>query len=64
VPVAVTLNFAVFPTLTVLLAGCVVIVGGILTVKVALWLVTLPPLLLTTTEKTLSLSAATVGGVV
>ena len=63
-PVAITLNLAVCPTLTVLLAGCVVIVGGILTVKVALLLVTLPPLLLTTTEKTLPLSAATVGGVV
>jgi len=41
-----------------------VIVGGILTVKVALLLVTLPPLLLTMTEKTLPLSAATVGGLV
>ena len=63
-PVAVTLNLAVCPTLTVLLAGCVVIVGGILTVNVALWLVTLPPPLLTTTEKGLPLSAATAGGVV
>jgi len=41
-----------------------VIVGGVLTVKVALLLVTLPPLLLTTTEKRLPLSAATVAGVV
>jgi hypothetical protein len=64
VPVAVTLNLAVCDTLTVLLAGCVVIVGGILTVKVALLLVTLPTLLLTTTEKRLPLSAATVAGVV
>jgi hypothetical protein len=64
VPVAVTVNLAVCPTLTVLLAGCVVILGGTLTVKVALWLVTLPPPLLTTTEKRVPLSAATVGGVV
>jgi hypothetical protein len=49
--------------LTVLLAGWVVIVGGILTVKVALLLVTLPAPLLTTTEKRLPLSAATVAGV-
>jgi hypothetical protein len=46
------------------LAGCVVIVGGVLTVKVALLLVTLPPLLLTTTENRLPLSAAVVAGVV
>jgi hypothetical protein len=64
VPVAVTLKRAFCPALTVVSAGCVVIVGGVLTVKVASLLVTLPPLLLTTTEKRLPLSAATVAGVV
>jgi hypothetical protein len=64
VPVAVTLKRALRPALTVLSAGCVVIVGDVLTVKVALLLVTLPPLSLTTTEKRLPLSAATVAGVV
>jgi hypothetical protein len=64
VPVAVTLKRAFCPALTVLSAGCVVIVGGILTVKVAVLLVTLPPPLLTTTEKRLPLSVSAVAGVV
>ena len=41
-PVAVTLNFAVLPTFTVLFAGWVVIVGDNFTVSFALTLVTLP----------------------
>jgi hypothetical protein len=53
VPVAVILKRAVRPTLTVVSAWGVVIVGGILTVNVALLLVTLPLPLLTTTEKKL-----------
>jgi hypothetical protein len=64
VPVAVTLKRALCPALTVVSAGCVVIVGGVRIVKVALLLVTLPRLLLTTTEKRLPLSPTIVAGVV
>jgi hypothetical protein len=67
VPVAVTLNVAVCPAVTVWLAGCVVIDGAVVaefTVRVALLLVTLPPALLTTTEKVDPLSAVVVAGVV
>jgi len=63
-PVAVTLNFAVLPTFTVLFAGWVVIVGGNFTVSFALTLVTLPAMLLTTTEKRLPSSCAVAGGIV
>ena len=64
VPVAVTLNLAVFPTVTVLFAGWTVIDGGILTVSVAALLVMLPALLVTTTAKSAPLSALVAGGVV
>jgi hypothetical protein len=67
VPVALTLNDAVCPAVTVWLAGCVVIEGATaaaFTVKVALLLVALPAELLTTTEKVDPLSAVVVAGVV
>ena len=66
-PVALTLNDAVCPAVTVWLAGCVVIEGATaaaFTVKVALLLVALPAELLTTTEKVDPLSAVVVAGVV
>lgn len=64
VPVATTLKVAVCPTATVWLAGWVVIVGGVLTVKVAGALVTVPPVLVTVTVKWEPLSPLTVAGVV
>ena len=59
-----TLNFAVLPSLTVIGAGCVVIVGGDFTVSKALLLVTLPPELLTVTAKSAPSSVIIVAGVV
>jgi hypothetical protein len=67
VPVALTVNVAVCPAVTVWLAGWVVIDGATaaaFTVKVALLLVALPAELLTTTEKVDPLSAVVVAGVV
>jgi len=64
VPDAVTEKVAVCPAVTVWLAGCVVIAGGTLTVRVAALLVTLPTELLTTTLNCAPLSAAVVAGVV
>jgi hypothetical protein len=67
VPVAVTLNVAICPAVTVWLAGCDVIEGataGALTVRVALLLVALPAELVTTTEKVDPLSVVVVAGVV
>jgi hypothetical protein len=62
--VAVTLKVAVSPTVTVWLAGGVVIVGAVLTVNVAGVLVTVPPALVTVTVKSEPLSPITVAGVV
>jgi Tfp pilus assembly ATPase PilU len=67
VPLAVTLNVAVCPAVTVWFEGCVVIVGATgagLTVKVAALLVAVPAELLTTTSKVEPLSAVVVAGVV
>ena len=64
VPVAVTENVAVRPESTDLLAGCDVIDGGALTVRVAALLVTLPEALVTVTVNEAPLSDATVAGVV
>ena len=64
VPLAVTLKDAVCPTVTVMLAGGVVIVGAEFTVKVAAELVTDPAVLVTVTVKSEPLSPATVAGVV
>jgi hypothetical protein len=67
VPDAVTENEAVWPTVTVWLAGCAVIEGGPAaagTVSVAALLVTLPVELLTTTLNWLALSEIAVAGVV
>ena len=66
-PAATTVNVAVCPTVTVWLAGCVVIEGATaaaLTVSVAALLVTLPAVLLTTTVNCEPLSAEVVAGVV
>src|SRR5256885_12300925 len=60
VPVATTVNVAVCPTVTVWLAGWVVIEGAValaFTVSVAALLVTLPAVLLTTTVNCAPLSA-------
>ena len=65
-PVATTLNVALWPAVTLWLAGCVVIVGAVgaaVTVSVALPLVMLPAALLTTTEYIAPLSALPVAGV-
>jgi hypothetical protein len=62
-PVAATLNVAVCPTLTVLLAGCAVMDGGTFTVKVAAILVTLETLFVTVTVNFAALSEAIVAGV-
>jgi hypothetical protein len=67
VPVAATLKLAVWPVVTVWLAGCVVIVGAtadVLTVSVAAVLVMLPVVLLTTTVNCAPLSELVVAGVV
>jgi hypothetical protein len=65
--VAVTENVAVCPSVTVRLAGWLVIVGATgaaFTVSVAALLVALPAELLTTTVNCAPLSAVVVGGVV
>ena len=64
---AVTEKVAVWPAVTVWLAGWVVIVGGTgagFTVRVAGLLVTLPAVLVTTTVNWAPLSPVVVGGVV
>ena len=66
-PVAVTLNDADCPVVTVLLAGCVVIDGpteAAVTVRIAGLLVRLPVLSVTTTVNCAPLSALVVAGVV
>jgi len=67
VPAAVTVNVAVWPTMTVWLEGCVVMegaTGAAVTVRVAALLVTFPELSVTTTVNDDPLSEATVAGVV
>jgi hypothetical protein len=67
VPLATTANVAVCPAVTVWLAGCVVIVGDTgagFTVSVAAELVTVPAVLVTTTENVDPLSEVVVAGVV
>ena len=64
---AATLKEAVWPAVTVWLAGCAVIegaTGAALTVSVAGLLVTLPAVLLTTTVNSAPLSELVVAGVV
>jgi hypothetical protein len=64
---ALTLKVAVWPAVTVWLAGCAVIDGATaaaFTVKVALLLVALPAEFVTTTENVDPLSAVAVAGVV
>ena len=64
---ATTLKEAVWPAVTVWLAGCVVIegaTGAALTVRVAALLGTLPTVLLTTTVNCAPLSEPVVAGVV
>jgi hypothetical protein len=63
-PLATTLKVAVLPTFTVWLAGGVVIVGGVFTVKVAGPPVAAPAELVTVTVKRDPLSLLTVAGVV
>ena len=63
-PVTTTQNVAAVPTVTVWFVGCVVIVGAKFTVNVALLLVTLPALFVTTTTYKAPLSAEVVAGVV
>jgi len=65
--VAATAKDAVFPAITVWLAGCVVIEGatkGLVTVSIAALLVALPALLLTATVNFELLSAVVSAGVV
>jgi len=67
VPVAATLKEAVWPAVTVWLAGCAVIegaTGAAFTVRVAALLVALPAVLLTTTVTCDALSELVVAGVV
>jgi len=67
VPVADTLNVAVWPAFTVLLTGCEVIEGATaaaVTVKVAALLVAVPKLLVTVTVNCVALSELAVAGVV
>ena len=67
VPDAVTVKVAVWPALTVWLAGCAVIdgaTGADVTVSVAALLVTLPAVLLTVTLNDAPLSEFVVAGVV
>jgi hypothetical protein len=64
VPAAVTEKVAVCPAITVAAAGCVVMDGGPLTVRIAAVLVTLPVVLVTVTVKDEPLSDATAAGVV
>ena len=63
-PVAVTENEAVWPAVTVWLAGWLVIVTGEFTVNDAVLLETLPAALVATTEYCEPLSAVVVTGVV
>ena len=67
-PVAVTLNVAACPTLTVWFVGGMVICGALepaaFTVRVAGLLVALPTELLTTTSNLLPVSEEAAGGVV
>lgn len=66
-PLAATVNDAVFPATIVWLAGCVVIDGattGIVTISVAGLLLAVPALLLTATENAALLSAVVSAGVV
>ena len=66
-PVAATLKVAVWPAVTVWLAGCVVIEGATgagFTESVAALLVALPALLLTTTVNSAPLSELVVAAVV
>jgi hypothetical protein len=65
--VATTLKEAIWPAVTVWLAGCVVIegaTGAALTVRVTALLVTLPAVLFTTTWNVDPLSEVVVAGVV
>jgi hypothetical protein len=64
VPVAVTVNVAVCPAVTVWFAGCVVITGAGFTVSVAEALVTVPAVFVTTTANADPLSDIVVAGVV
>ena len=67
VPVAATLNVAVWPAVTVSLAGCVVIAGAtvaVFTDRIAALLVALPALLLTVTANVALLSEVTSAAVV
>jgi len=67
VPVAATENVAVWPAVTVWLAGCVVIDGAteaVVTVRMAALLVALPAALFTTTVNCVPLSELIVTGVV
>ena len=64
---AATLKVAVCPAVTDWFAGCVLMIGAVaagFTVSVALLLVALPAVLLTTTENVEPLSAVVVVGVV
>lgn len=66
-PEAATVNEAVFPAITVWLAGCVVIVGAavvVVTVRIAALLFAAPAELLTTAENWALLSAVVTAGVV
>ena len=63
-PVATTVNVAVWPAVTVWLAGCVVMDGATFTVSVAALLVTLPVLFVTVTVNWAPLSDDVVTGVV
>ena len=66
-PLAATVNDAVFPAITVWLAGCVVIAGAtveLVTVSIAALLVALPAVLLTSAVNAALLSAVVSAGVV
>ncbi len=67
VPVAATVNEAVFPAITVWLAGCVVIAGAtveLVTVSTAAAVVAFPAVLLTSAVNCALLSAVVSAGVV
>jgi hypothetical protein len=67
VPLATTLNVAVWPAVTVWFTGCVVIAGATgaaFTVSVAALLVALPAVFVTTTANVAPLSEVVVAGVV
>ncbi len=66
-PLAATVNDAVFPAITVWLAGCVVMAGAtvvLVTVSIAAALVALPAVLLTSAVNIALLSAVVSAGVV